>query len=140
MKEQWRGAACSVTPELLFWGISLALGWGEAVPWSPWAVEWGRAAAGGLVDPRALFVPGMGLAGLCLHGELAGCSVCQSRLRAARFWAPAMLGSLIHPHRSPQLSAPFPLLWTRLLSYLHTLFLCFLIPATERKKETTGWG
>lgn len=81
------------------------------------------------------------------QGELAGWqrAVCRSRLCAAHPWTPATLqsratalGSLIYPHKSPQLSALFPLPWTRLLSYLHALFLCFfaslLTLATKRKK------
>lgn len=47
--------------------------------------------------------------------------------------------ALISPHKSAQLSTSFPLLWTRLLSYLHPLFLhfllCFSATSCHKKKN-----
>lgn len=131
LKEQWRGAACSVTPELPFWGKALALG----CPLIPaWAMEGAELQLGGWWTREPC---------LCLEWAWQG-SACmeswqwgapQSGLRAALGSSHARI-----PYPPSQVSSVISsvsLLWTRLLSYLHTLPL--LPNSCHRKeKETTG--
>lgn len=94
--------------------------------------EWQKGAAHSVM-PELLFW-GKTLVLRCGCPLVPVCSLVLGSNRAAE----QSHRTLISPHESPQLSTSFPLLWTRLLSFLHPLFLHFLLcfSATSCHKKT----